>query len=358
MKHKLQISSEHVNIDAIDFCEKFLNSNLPKFVMGTNYIASQISASIKIDGFINDFSAERIFSDLPIYRLEEIPENALVVSSAIGKPFLIKKTLDNKNIRSLDYFAFQKNFKNKILPVKFWEQFREDFNENFNQYEWVFNLFEDQKSRDIFQKIINFRLTQNLDLMSGFTDTQDRQYFEDFLNLKQAGESFIDVGSFDGFTSLDFIKRCPQYSSVHIFEPEPSNLELIKSKLSANKNIYYHDFGLSDKEEVVNFISNGSSSRISTEGDLQVKLKKLDDQFSKPFTFLKMDIEGGELKALQGAKKLIAQFKPRLAISVYHRFSDFWVIPKEILSLSVDYKIYLRHYTEGVDETVMFFVPR
>ena len=71
-----------------------------------------------------------------------------------------------------------------------------------------------------------------------------------------------------------------------------------------------------------------------------------------------MDIEGGELKALQGAKKLIAQFKPRLAISVYHRFSDFWVIPKEILSLSVDYKIYLRHYTEGVDETVMFFVPR
>ena len=72
MKHRLQIPSEHVNNNAIDFCEKFLNSNLPKFVMGTNYIASQISASIKIDGFINDFSAEKIYSDLPIYRLDEI----------------------------------------------------------------------------------------------------------------------------------------------------------------------------------------------------------------------------------------------------------------------------------------------
>ena len=358
MKYKLVIPSEPINKDAIDFCENFKNSKLPKFVIGTNEIASQISELIKIDGFINDFSGARSFANLPIYRLNEIPQNSLVVSSAIGKPFLIKKVLDDRNIRSLDYFAFQKYFKNNLLPIKFWAQFQEDFRDNFHQYEWIFNLLEDQKSRDIFSKIINFRLTQNLDFMSGFTDTQDRQYFEDFLNLKQSGECFIDVGSFDGFTSLDFIKRCPQYTSIHIFEPEPSNLELIKSKLFRNANIHYYDFGLSDKEEVVNFISNGSSSRIAIDGTLQVRLKKLDDQLSKAFTFLKMDIEGGELKALQGSKKVIAQFKPRLAISVYHRFNDFWTIPKEILSLSVDYKIYLRHYTEGVDETVMFFVPR
>ena len=70
-----------------------------------------------------------------------------------------------------------------------------------------------------------------------------------------------------------------------------------------------------------------------------------------------MDIEGAELAALGGAQKTILRDKPRLAISVYHRPSDIWTIPRKLLSIHPDYKIYLRHYTESVYETVMFFIP-
>lgn len=36
----------------------------------------------------------------------------------------------------------------------------------------------------------------------------------------------------------------------------------------------------------------------------------------------------------------------------------FWKIPEQIFTIRDDYEIYMRHYTEGTDETVMFFIPK
>ena len=47
-----------------------------------------------------------------------------------------------------------------------------------------------------------------------------------------------------------------------------------------------------------------------------------------------MDIEGAEIPALIGASDSIAKFKPKLAISVYHKWDDLKEIPKLINSIS------------------------
>jgi len=52
------------------------------------------------------------------------------------------------------------------------------------------------------------------------------------------------------------------------------------------------------------------------------------------------------------------KINPKMAISAYHQKDDFWKIPEKILNIRSDYDIYLRHYTEGIVETVMFFIPR
>ena len=70
-----------------------------------------------------------------------------------------------------------------------------------------------------------------------------------------------------------------------------------------------------------------------------------------------MDIEGWEMNALKGAEKLIATSKPKLAICVYHKHNDIIELYEYIKSINSDYKVYLRHYTEGVVETVMYFIP-
>jgi len=58
-----------------------------------------------------------------------------------------------------------------------------------------------------------------------------------------------------------------------------------------------------------------------------------------------------------GGEKTIINNHPKIAISVYHKSSDFWKIPEQTLRIRSDYKIYLRHYTESIYETVMFFIP-
>ena len=71
-----------------------------------------------------------------------------------------------------------------------------------------------------------------------------------------------------------------------------------------------------------------------------------------------MDIEGGELSALSGAHQTILDHHPRLAIAVYHGADQLWQIHSAVLSIREDYDIYIRHYTESIYETVMFFIPR
>jgi hypothetical protein len=67
-----------------------------------------------------------------------------------------------------------------------------------------------------------------------------------------------------------------------------------------------------------------------------------------------MDIEGAELEALKGSEGVLRQFKPKLAITVYHDFKDFWTIPQYLDSLGLGYRFYLRHFTIHAEETVLF----
>lgn len=67
-----------------------------------------------------------------------------------------------------------------------------------------------------------------------------------------------------------------------------------------------------------------------------------------------MDIEGCELDAIRGARETIKEYKPKLAISIYHRPEDVITIPNEILTIRHDYKFFIRHYTFGESETVLY----
>lgn len=86
-------------------------------------------------------------------------------------------------------------------------------------------------------------------------------------------------------------------------------------------------------------------------------MDKMDDVLKEDVSFIKMDVEGGESAGIAGACNHILSSCPKLAICVYHKSDDLWRIPQQVLSMRSDYDLYLRHYTEGVVETVMFFVP-
>lgn len=73
-------------------------------------------------------------------------------------------------------------------------------------------------------------------------------------------------------------------------------------------------------------------------------------------SFIKMDIEGAELKALEGAKETILRNAPKLAICIYHKYEDICEIGNYVLKLNPNYKLYIRHYTTCMWETVLYAV--
>ena len=101
----------------------------------------------------------------------------------------------------------------------------------------------------------------------------------------------------------------------------------------------------------------GLGSHLNEEGDVEVKTTDLDSALMgiKP-TFISMDIEGEELRALIGSKGILKGSVPDLGIAVYHNPRHLWRIPRFLNELGAGYTFYLRNYTGFVAETVLYAV--
>ena len=75
---------------------------------------------------------------------------------------------------------------------------------------------------------------------------------------------------------------------------------------------------------------------------------------------IKMDIEGGETKAIIGCSKHIKEDNPKLLISVYHNYEDLWKIPRMIEEINNNYNFYLRCYGTELfpTEIILYAIPK
>jgi FkbM family methyltransferase len=127
--------------------------------------------------------------------------------------------------------------------------------------------------------------------------------------------------------------------------------------LSAISNIEFYKKGLWDSVTSLKFDNtNGGANSINTNGLEIIETVTIDSSINSKIDFIKLDIEGAEIQAIKGAQRVIHNFKPKLAVCVYHNQKDFIEIPSLILKINPDYKLYLRHYSQGIFETVMYFV--
>jgi hypothetical protein len=84
----------------------------------------------------------------------------------------------------------------------------------------------------------------------------------------------------------------------------------------------------------------------------------LDDLDITPPTFIKIDIEGMEEKFLEGAHETLCKYRPKVAIAVYHNPYQLRRIVELIDSAIPNSKFFLRHYTEGFSETILYVLPQ
>lgn len=73
-------------------------------------------------------------------------------------------------------------------------------------------------------------------------------------------------------------------------------------------------------------------------------------------TYIKMDIEGAETEAIIGAERTIRNYKPKLAICLYHKAEDIFMIPLLIHKINSSYRMYIRHYSDCKTDTLLYAV--
>ena len=145
---------------------------------------------------------------------------------------------------------------------------------------------------------------------------------------------------------------------IYIWEPDGICRNLCNATLDEIETGYkVIPKGLWDKPETLKFDMQGNScSSVSDEGTVTIEVDSIDNIIEEPVTFIKMDIESSEYQALLGAKNMITQHRPKLAIAVYHKPEDLWELPYLIYQLKSTYTFYLRHYSLDSNEIVLYAI--
>lgn len=262
-------------------------------------------------------------------------------------------TTDFKDVNNkLNNDAFNRIFPFAVLLFDFWDG-RNYIYENLNSFEKLYDLLEDELSKQVLIARLNYIIDSNSAELEKL-QTPD-EYFDASIFSFTENEYFIDAGSLDGQTALEFAKRVPKYNRIVCFEPDERNYCKTLKNLASLTRTEVYPVGLWSAEETLRFESNGGNSSITQSGEHSIEVKPLDKLLSgQPVTFIKMDIEGAEVEAVSGAADIIRSQKPKLAICVYHSKEHIIKIPFLLKKLVPEYKIYLRHHSPSLLDTVCY----
>lgn len=228
------------------------------------------------------------------------------------------------------------------------------------------NILNDKKSIDILYSLLFSKIVNNTDII--YNMYEDNQYFaiNNFL-FNTPNEIFLDAGAYIGNSIEKFIyKYSGVFKQIYAFEPGEKQYNAIKYRIERlinewglyKENIIIEKKGLSKKvgniyfyennQIAVNYITNEKTNSI-------IEIETIDNYLQgNLITFLKADIEGEELNMLYGAEVTIKKYKPKMAISIYHRPDDIFKILEYIKTLVPKYKFYIGDYNVQLYDTVLY----
>lgn len=348
------------------FVETYAKSDKKIFLFGAglcgrSYLSVFRRKNIPLEGVIDNYKTS--LDGYPVCRFETVlskypVEDCVIVISAPGSENeIMKQVLSVFPKEQVFTFAISRyglGVDNEAVATKRFFLQHCDFLSEF--YE---NLGDDF-SKEVFWHAFLGRVTGNKDTFQQIK-TGDFYYPPEIITMDDE-EVLVELGANNGETLQDFISRCPSFKRVYCFEPDSACLD----KLQEISDSYPNRINIIpkiawDKKCTLRFCDNdgdGSSSvrEDDTAGGQLLPASSVDIEIGDAVTFIKMDIEGAELRALHGAEYHIRQFKPKLAISVYHRKEDLVAIPQYLLSICPDYKFYLRHHGNDDTDTVLYAI--
>lgn len=251
---------------------------------------------------------------------------------------------DDETINFVKEISRNHQFYSPTVPVAGSGLFtREYVEENIEKIEKVFSLLADEKSKKTFENVIKFKISGKVEYLFEVYESQD-EVFENIIKLSD-DETMLDLGAYDGDTLKYFLEKTDgEYKKIVALEPDQKNFHKLVKAAENLHDVSLINKGVWSENTFLNFEkAAGRQSKISSSGNRQIEVISV-DSLKEDFSFIKMDVEGSEKKALLGAEKTIRKNLPKLYVCAYHRNEDIFELPLLINSFDERYEFYFRQH--------------
>lgn len=243
------------------------------------------------------------------------------------------------------------------------------YKQNAGRVRNVIRLLADEESKDVFKQMIRFRCFSRYKQLPHYTVRT--QYFgNDFFTYGEE-EVFVDCGAYDGdsvqaFKKMMKKKRLGGGYRIVAFEPDKKSFHNL---MRNHPDITGIQAGVWKEDGYLAFSSQGCATSVfeAAKADAgvpaeepaasKVPVRSIDHTYEcQDATFIKMDVEGSEYYAIEGAKTVICKNKPKLAICIYHSDEDMLRLIEKIHEMVPGYRFYIRQHSNTIYETVLYAV--
>ena len=153
----------------------------------------------------------------------------------------------------------------------------------------------------------------------------EQEKVDRLLTYLRPSSVFYDIGANVGYYSLVAARKC---QSIFAFEPLPANFDYLKRHIAINQlqNCTPIEAAVTDHEGIVSFSEGNSTCEgaIREAGALLVRAVRLDAFIERAPApdVMKIDVEGAELGALRGAKRLLTEHHPVVFLATHSNELD------------------------------------
>ena len=222
------------------------------------------------------------------------------------------------------------------------EQYAEELN-------YVYEHLADEQSRKVFAATLNYKLSGKISYL--FDCATERETDLRALIAPSQRETYLDLGAYNGDTILE-LGRLTNFQWQQVVAVEPDRRNCRKLRMLAEEfeqrglAVEVHESGIWGSVGELSFSdSGGRQSTFVGASKRVVPVTTIDAVASgRPISYIKMDVEGAEVQALEGGEAVIRTSRPKLFVAAYHYDIDLFRLPLLMWQLVPEYKIYLRKH--------------
>lgn len=349
-----------------------VHSNKPIIFWGCGNSMHLVKNELKDRGIVPTAYCEnnkdmigKAINGIPILSYEQIKqrykEYIIVLTVAIGNAIQIMDQLRRSDEKNPIYHVEH--------PFKVDKEFLEYsyVQEYITEFEQIYDMLEDEKSRKVFAQCISFKMNGNkiplLDYVDGNT------FFDENIIPFSDHYSYVDVGAYTGDTVLRFYAFCRgKYDKIYAIEPDQGNFNALSQVVKYGRidNAYlYHIGGWDHKDELkfytianknsVNFDSPNffkemkdtvfNSMKLSTDDYIKeiIPVDTVDNLLNgHSCGILKINALGADYQVLRGSEKTIRKYKPIIVGEFGAQKEHLLDLLYEILRYNPNYKLIMR----------------